>query len=94
MFTNFWYNSAIDHLFSDPDDLTRVFQGRNENKKVYGGILAEIRVKTKSQCAMLCLQDNICAQFSYHGDVLGNNCLLGSATSGEENQDGWTIYST
>ena len=80
---------------ADPDNYHRLFQGKEgKNVKVNGPFLAENRAMTKIQCAIYCIQDNTCTQFSYHGDVVGNNCLLGSAISGEENQDGWTIYST
>ena len=41
----------------------------------------------------LCAQRDGCTQFSYYGNALGNNCLLGSPTSGKKDQDGWITYS-
>ena len=76
----------------DPDNSGRMFEDKLENIKVNGTILSEKRAATKSQCALYCVQDNRCTQFSYHGDVVGNNCCLGSATSGQENQDDWITY--
>ena len=80
--------------FVDPDHRSRVFRDKKENAKVIDGKLRDISVKTKSQCAMHCFLDNSCTQFSYHGDAFSNNCLLGSATSGQENQDSWTTFLT
>ena len=59
-----------------------------------GGELGVTSVRKKSECAFYCLKDNTCTQFSYHGNLPGNNCLLGSATSGEEIQDGWVTILT
>ena len=80
--------------FTDPDDSSRIFQEKHVNTKVSDAILRKMSVKTKIQCAVYCLRDNTCIQFSYHGDAVGNNCVLGSATSADENQDSWITFST
>ena len=76
----------------DPDYSSRIFRKNGENIKLGEVKLAEHAVLEKIQCALYCLLDNTCTQFSYHGDVVGSNCLLGSASSGEETQDGWTTF--
>ena len=78
--------------FIDPDDYSRLFQEKDENTKVSGTILRKMSVKTKIQCAVYCLRDNTCTQFSYHSDAIGNNCVLGSPTSADENQDSWVTF--
>ena len=80
--------------FTDPDDYSRLFQEKDENTKVSGTILRKMSVKTKIRCAVHCSRDNTCTQFSYHSGVVGNNCLLGSATSADESQDIWVTFST
>ena len=98
-FTILWVCSDFLFLFlvnnfTDADYYSRSFQEEGENRKVTGAILRKMSVKSKLQCAKYCTQDNTCTQFSYHGDVLGNNCLLGSATSGEKSTDDWVTFST
>ena len=68
--------------FTDPDNFSRVFQEEDVNIKISGSILRKLFVESKTRCAVYCLRDNTCTQFSYHSDAVGNNCLLGSAREG------------
>ena len=86
--------SVIYFFFSDSDESSRVFQDEIGNRKVTGGEFGGMSTKTESHCTFYCFHDNTCAQFSYHGDLLSNNCLFSSATSGEETQDGWVTILT
>ena len=46
--------------FLDPDISGRGFEDKRQNVKVNGTILAEKRAAAKSQCALYCVQDNMC----------------------------------
>ena len=82
-----FYSKYIIPIFTVPSH--KVFRDQTENIKVDVAISGEISVKTKAQCAMHYFHENTCTQFSYHGDLTGNNSLLGSPTSGQQSEDGW-----
>ena len=63
-----------------------------KNTKVRRGILGEHYVKAETECVLHCVLHYSCTVFSHYGDALGNNCLLGSATSSEETEDGWMTF--
>ena len=71
---------------------SRTFEKNGENIKVGGVTLAVHKVMVETQWALHCLLDSTCTVFSCHGTDLGNNCLLGSATSSNETDQGWTKF--
>ena len=90
------YNLFLIRALSSPKNSfadSKMFWNKREHTKLSDDILEELRVKTKTQCAMYCYLDNACTRFSYHGDALSNNCFLGSFASGEITDDNWTTYS-